>query len=183
MNEIALRYASALFSLANENNHINDWQLEIKELKKIFENDEEFITLLGSSFLASEEKNEILNKTLKDVSPDIVSLLNVMVNNNRSRYIIQTFEVFGTLCNEYRGVNEGFIYSIEKLDEEFIHRIEEKISKIEKKKVELKSRIDPSLIGGIKVVIHDHLYDGSIRNQIAQMKINLIKKEVDQHEN
>lgn len=183
MNEISSRYASALFSLAEDTKKIGDWQLEMKELKKIFEEYEEFVHVLGSSFITHEEKNRILEDTLKGVDENIIALFKVVVSNNRSSYILQICEDFNTLCNESRGVVEGYIYSTEKLDEKLIQRIEEKISRLEKKKVELKNKIDPSLIGGIKVVIHDHIYDGSIKNQIAQMKINLLKKEDDQHEN
>ena len=44
--------------------------------------------------------------------------------------------------------------------------------------VELISRIDPSLIGGVKVVINSHVYDGSIKNQLEKMQIDLLGKEL-----
>ena len=41
--------------------------------------------------------------------------------------------------------------------------------------VELKNIIDPSLIGGVKVVIKDRIYDGSIKHHIDMMKQDLLK--------
>ena len=40
---------------------------------------------------------------------------------------------------------------------------------------ELINIIDPSLIGGVKVVINDHIYDGSIKHHIDNMKLSLLK--------
>ena len=44
--------------------------------------------------------------------------------------------------------------------------------------MDLISRIDPSLIGGVKVVINSHVYDGSIKNQLEKMQIDLLGKEL-----
>ena len=44
------------------------------------------------------------------------------------------------------------------------------------KKVELKNQIDESLIGGVKIVIKDRVYDSSIKYKLEQLKSSLIKK-------
>lgn len=183
MNEIASRYAIALFSLAQEENKISERQLEVKQINQIFLENREFIDVLTSAFLTHEDKYKVLETVLKGVDEDIVSLLKVVVKNNRSSYILDIFEAFNTLCNDSKGILEGIIYSTEKLDSKVIERISAKISKIENRTVELKNKIDPSLIGGVKVVVHDRIYDGSIKNQISQMKESLLKKEESQHEN
>ena len=41
-------------------------------------------------------------------------------------------------------------------------------------KVELVNRINPSLLGGIKVIVHDRIYDGSILSRINSLKKNLL---------
>ena len=35
--------------------------------------------------------------------------------------------------------------------------------------------IDTTLIGGVKIVIHDRIYDGSIKHQLEMMKKDLMK--------
>ena len=152
MNEIASRYGTALFSLALERNRVSEYQNEVKELKRIFKENSDFIMVLGSSFETIETRLSMVDKTLVNV-------------------------------NEYRGVDEGLVYSTIPLDEKTINKIEEKISKIESRKVELINKIDPALIGGVKVVINGHIYDGSIKNQIEMMKIDLLKKEERGNEN
>ena len=60
-----------------------------------------------------------------------------------------------------------------------LSNITKTMSEIEKCPVELKVIVDSTLIGGIKVVINDHIYDGSIKHHIEEMKNTLLKKEGD----
>ena len=175
MENVASRYGLALYSLALEENKIDSWQTDVKTLKGIFLENPDFIMILGSSFISLEERIEILEKSLKGVDKSIVALINVVMENNRTESLLDVFDSFNSYCNQYRGVSEGLIYSTLKLDQTVIDQIEKKISKIEGSKVELKNVIDPSLIGGVKVVIKDRIYDGSIKHNIEMMKKDLLK--------
>lgn len=177
MNEIASRYGTALFSLALERNQVSEYQGEVKELKRIFKENSDFVMVLGSSFETIENRIEMVDKTLVNVNDDIKSLIKILIENNRINLLLDVFTAFNSSCNEYRGIDEGLVYSTIPLDEKTINKIEEKISKIESRNVELINKIDPNLIGGVKVVIDGHIYDGSIKNQIEMMKKNLLKKE------
>ena len=175
METVSSRYGLALYSLALEEKKLDLWQEEVRELSRIFRENTDFIMVLGSSFISLEERQEILEKTLVSVDKEIVSLIAVVMENNRINLILEIFESFNSYCNQYRGVSEGLIYSTVKLEEKVISQIEEKVSKIENSKVELKNVIDPSLIGGVKIVIKDHIYDGSIKHHINMMKQDLLK--------
>lgn len=175
MENVSSRYALALYSLADDLNKVESWQQEIKELKRIFIENTDFVMILGSSFLPIIERQEIMNKTLKGVDENIKALISVIMENNRTDLLFDVFDDFNTYCNEHRGIREGYIYSTLKLDEKVISEIEEKISKLENNKVELKNIVDPSLIGGVKIVVHDHIYDGSIKHHIEMMKKDLLK--------
>ena len=175
METVSSRYGLALYSLALEEKKLDLWQEEVKELSRIFKENTDFIMVLGSSFISLEERQEILEKSLVGVDKEIVALISVVMENNRINLIFEIFESFNSYCNQYRGVSEGLIYSTVKLEEKVISQIEEKVSKIENSKVELKNVIDPSLIGGVKIVIKNHIYDGSIKHHINMMKQDLLK--------
>ena len=178
MNQIAQTYAEALFSLALEENKLSKLQEEGKTLLEIIDDNEDFLLLLDSRFMSKEERQDIASKILKDFDDDIVNFIKVIIDNNRTNYIKDVLQAFNSLCNEYKGVKEGLIYSAFPLNKETINKIKTKISQIEKMDVELISRIDPSLIGGVKVVINSHVYDGSIKNQLEHMQIDLLGKEL-----
>ena len=178
MNQIAQTYAEALFSLGLEEKKLNKLQEEEKTLLEIIESNDDFLLLLDSRFMSGNERKDIATKILKDFDEDIVSFVKVLIVNNRTNYIKDVLQAFNSLCNEYKGVKEGLIYSAFPLSKETINKIKNKISQIEKMDVELISRIDPSLIGGVKVVINSHVYDGSIKNQLEKMQIDLLGKEL-----
>ena len=178
MNQIAQTYAEALFSLGLEEKKLTKLQDEGKALSEIIHDNEDFLLLIDSRFMSREERQDIASKILKDFDEDIVNFVKVLIANNRTNYIKDVLEAFNSLCNEYKGVKEGLIYSAFPLDKETINKIKNKISQIEGMDVELISRIDPSLIGGVKVVINSHVYDGSIKNQLERMQIDLLGKEL-----
>ena len=178
MNQVAQTYAEALFSLGLEEKKLTKLQDEGKALSEIIHDNEDFLLLIDSRFMSREERQDIASKILKDFDEDIVSFVKVLIVNNRTNYIKDVLQAFNSLCNEYKGVKEGLIYSAFPLNKETINKIKNKISQIEGMDVELISRIDPSLIGGVKVVINSHVYDGSIKNQLERMQIDLLGKEL-----
>lgn len=175
MESVASRYGLALYSLAMDKNKILEWQKEVKELTSILKENTDFIMVLGSSFITLKERLEMVDKSFVGVDEEIIALIKVVMENNRMHMILDIFESFNSYCNEYRGVCEGLVYSTLKLDQKVINQIEEKISEIEHHKVELKNVIDPTLIGGVRVVIHDRIYDGSIKHHLEMMKKDLLK--------
>lgn len=175
MKEITSRYAEALFSLKRDSNSLEESQKEVKELRKVFEENPDFITLLASYNKTLDEKIEIIDKTLKGVDEEIKTLIKIICQNHRASYLIEIFDGFNSLVNEYRGVKEGLVYSTEKLSEKQLSSLNKKISEVEKMPTELRNIIDPTLIGGVKIVINDHIYDGSIKHHIEDMRTSLLK--------
>ena len=175
MKEITSRYAEALYSLKKDENSLESSQKEIKELIKVLKENPDFLVLLTSSYKEFEEKEEIIDKVFIGVDEEIKTLIKIVVKNHRGQYLTEIFENYNSLVNEYRGVLEGLVYSTEPLSESQLAKLNSAIGKIETRPVELKNIIDPSLIGGVKVVINDHIYDGSIKRHIDDMKIALLK--------
>ena len=177
MLEIAQNYASALLSIAIDENKVIDYQKEVKELSKIIKDNPDFLSLLDSRFLTVSERKEKVSEILVNFSLDIINFIKIIVEHNRVNYLEDILQAFNTLCNENRDIVEGLIYTAFPLEEKVLLKIKKKISQIENRDVDLITRIDPSLIGGVKVVINSHIYDGSIKNQIEKMQIDLSRKE------
>ena len=178
MTEIASNYATALFSLKSDEGKLLEAQKEIKELRKIFNENPDFTIVLSSSYLSNEEKEKIIDETLVGVDIEIKSLIKIVVTNHRAQYLVEILDGFNSLVNESRGVLEGLVYSAEKLTEKQLEKLTKTISEVESRPTELRNLVDPTLIGGVKVVINDHIYDGSIKHHVENMKLNLLKKEV-----
>ena len=177
MLEIAQNYASALLSIAIDDNKVIDYQKEVKELMKIIKDNPDFLLLLDSRFLSVEERKQEVDKILVNFSADVINFIKIIVSHNRVNYLEDILQGFNTLCNENRDIVEGLIYTAFPIDEKTLNKIKKKISQIEHREVDLITHIDPSLIGGVKVVINSHVYDGSVKNRIEKMQIDLSRKE------
>ena len=173
MNEIASRYAVALYELALENNKLDIYQEQTRFVLNSLEENEEFFDVLNSKFISIKEIHEIIDKTYVGIEMDIISLLKIIVENHRVNLLKDVLVSFNSLCNSYKGITEGMLYSAFELDKKTIEDIETAIGKKENRKISLIFKIDPSLIGGIKVVINNHIYDGSVKNKLAEMKQSL----------
>ncbi|HNX15861.1 MAG TPA: ATP synthase F1 subunit delta [Bacilli bacterium] len=183
MSEVTSSYGLALFSLSLEQNVVETRQKEIKELRNILLQNADFITVLSSSFLSLEERLNIIDKNLNSLDEDVKNFLKIICQNNRAKLLIEIFDSFNSYCNEHLGVKEGILYSTVPVPEETKRKIESKIAQLEKCSIELVSRIDPALIGGIKVLINSHIYDGSVSGKIEKMKVSLLEKENRSYEN
>ena len=175
MKEITSRYAEALYSLKREQNTLLESQIEVKELIKVLKQNPDFMMLLSSSYKDFLEKEKMIDKVFVGVDEDIKTLIKIATKNHRGQYLLEIFTDFNSLVNEYRGVKEGLVYSTLPLSESQLTSLNELITQLEHKPTELKNVIDPTLIGGVKIAINDHIYDGSIKHHIENMKLTLLK--------
>ena len=177
MDSIQNRYALALFSLAKEENLVEDYQEKIKVVRQIIEKNPDYVRILSSYFLSFEEKHALLDQAFSSLdSPHIISFLKVIVDHHRSKELLSICKEFHSLCNAYLGIEEGIVYSVIPLNEEQMQKITEKISTRMNCKVDLKNVLDAMLLGGIKVVVHDHIFDGSLLFKVDELKKQLLGK-------
>ena len=177
MSELTSRYAEALYLLKKEENQLVETQELVREIMEIINDNPDFVVLISSRDIPNEERLEIIDKVFKSINEEVRNFFKIIIENNRGEHILGILQDFNSLVNEFRGVKEGLLYSAFPLKEEEIENITSAISKKENMPIELINIIDQTLIGGVKVVINDKIYDGSLKHHIAQMKNTLLKKE------
>lgn len=176
MSDLGLRYGEALFLIAKDNQAIDLYYEQNKLLIELLEDNPDYLALLNSAFINKDEKHALINKCFKPFDINMRNFIKVIIDNKRARYLLDICYDFNSVCNEYYHIKEGLIYTAMKLDKNIIKKIESSLSKNENSKIELKQIIDPSLIGGIKIVINNHIYDASILSKIDSMKSELLRK-------
>lgn len=177
MNNLASRYASALLSLALEENKNEAYRNYLKVILETIQEDDSLEKLLSCSTITKEDKKKIIdNVFINPPSVHIISFIKVIIDNSRGNYLKKMIEEFISLSNEKDGIAEGYIYSCTTLSKIDIERIEEVISKKINRKVYLIPKIDERLIGGFKVVVNDYVFDASIKNKLEGLKANLLER-------
>ena len=174
MDSIYNRYALSLFSIAKEENQVENYKDFVKMIRQVMMENHELVHLLSSYFILQEEKENVLDSVFKEVPEYVLNFVKLITKNKRTTEMNQIFIEFNKMCNDYLGIKEGIIYSTEPLNEKEINQVEQKLSEVISTKVELTNEIDEKLLGGVKVVIEDRVYDGSIKSKLNALKLSLI---------
>lgn len=176
MDSLANRYASALLSIALEQNKNAEYRSYVKEIVKAIQENKEFLNLLTSAFITKSERKQIVNQILKDAPfKEIVSFMDVIIDNDRGNLVLNILVEFISISNRHDNIAEGIIYSTINLDSKQMDSIAKAISMKINRQVYLKNQIDERLIGGIKVVIEDYIFDGSLNYKITNLKNMLLE--------
>lgn len=174
MDSLFNRYALGLFSIALEENKVREYKNSIKMIKNIILNDNDFIHLLSSCFLTQEEKDKVIDEVFINEDKYVLNFIKVIIKNKRVYQMRGIFDEFNKMCNDYLGIKEGIVYSTYLLEDDKIKKLENSFIKLFGCDVELTNHIDEKLIGGIKVVIEDQIFDGTVQSKLSTLKQSLI---------
>jgi F-type H+-transporting ATPase subunit delta len=168
------KYASAIVSIAKDEKAYLKYKENLSSLLKVFLENIEIQKYLESYFVSDEEKFRLIDELTKPYkSENLSNFLKLLAKKHLIYQFKDIVKEVTKLLNEELDIDEGFVYSTEQLSPKQVEKIEEAIAKKLGKKVELKNVIDERLIGGVRVVIHDHVYDGSIKYKLETLKNNL----------
>ncbi len=174
MQEVVSRYASALVSIAKEEKKLEQYKIAVLSVKETFDSNPEVLKFLKSYFVKNDDKNKVVDELTKEYGlKNLTNFIKLLVVKHKIYMFKDIVSEITKGINFELDVYEGFIYSTEPLEKEKILKISQVISEKIHKKVELKNKTDSRLIGGIKVVVHDHVFDGSIKYKLETMKEQL----------
>lgn len=177
MEAVALRYANSLFEIAQEENAIKRYEADLNLVKQVLCQDADILSFFMHFNVSKEAKKETLDRAFKEsVSPYVLNFIKLLVDKNRADSLVEIIDAFHILTNEYLGIKEGTVYSSLPLTKEEITEIEKAVSKKMNAKIILKNLVDESLIGGVKVMVGNHVIDGSIKNKMDLLKQELLRK-------
>ena len=171
MDSLSTRYASALLSIAKEGHKIIEYKNVFNDFYDLLKNNVEISKILESYFVKEEQRFKFVDElTSKYQLENFSSFIKLLIKKHRFIEIKHIKNEFNKLANQELGIFDGYVYSVNYLTKEQINRIEVSISDVLHHRVELINKIDESLIGGVKVAVNDHVFDGSIKYKLANMK-------------
>ena len=171
MTQTNKEYATALFSLATENNSVDQYEKSLIEIGNIFKENSDYIKVLESPAIPLSERIAFIDKAFESTYTEyLVSFIKVLCENGHIAQIVSCIEAFCDLVRIYKNRTIATVYYVEPLTEKQRTSLIEKLQKISGKVIEPEFIKDESLIGGIKVQIDDKIIDGSIKNRLDKAK-------------
>ena len=179
MESLATKYASAIVSLARKENKCVEYKNAFVDLLSVFGEQNDIPKYLESYFVSDEDKYSLIDKLCLSYKLDnLANFLKLVSKKHLVYHFKEIVKEVVKMLNEELNIDEGFLYSTEELSKSQIANIEDAISRKLGHRVELKNVIDERLIGGVRVVVHDHVFDGSIKYKLETLKENLKERRI-----
>jgi F-type H+-transporting ATPase subunit delta len=101
------------------------------------------------------------------------NFLTALLENGRFTALPEIAKQFRTLANAQSGSSDAVVYSAFPIDEAALGNVAAALEKRFGRKLQVTVQQDPSLIGGIRVVVGDEVLDTSVKARLEQMKVAL----------
>jgi F-type H+-transporting ATPase subunit delta len=169
-------YASALFHVAKSEDLVEVVEDELYRLKEILQGNAELREFLSNLRIAQEGKKKALMEIFgNEVSSVTLNHLNLVVDQGRQRKLVPIIEEYFALATAAREKVTAEVITSVPLSERMAEKLRRELTKVTKKQVFLKPRVDPSILGGAIVRVENKIIDGSLRHQLGQMRRAMVK--------
>lgn len=129
---------------------------------------------LGSKLGQTSSKLELVDRLLADkVSPQTLAIVRHLIGQPRGRRIRTLIRYASNVVADVAGLMVATVTSAQPLTSEQRDRLQGKLAAQYGQQLQLNTRIDPTVIGGVRVQVGDDVIDGSIASRINDLKLQL----------
>jgi len=167
-------YAAALLGQLPSNAEAEAVSGELDALVELLDGIEGFESLLTSALIEVDEKCEMIRRIFHGRASEAVeAVLLVMADANRLGLLRTLRRVYRSKLNVRQGKLEVTVTSAMALTEPQREHVRRALADALKADPVLTCRVDPDLLGGVVVQVGDHVYDASIRAELAGLQTQL----------
>jgi ATP synthase F1 delta subunit len=170
MEEIAEVYARALFEVAKERDVLDEVHDELGQFADALNDNRALAVFFFSPYFSSDEKKDGLQRTVKDADPIFMNFLEALLERHRMPVIFRMRTSFEHLWDKEKKLLPVEVTSSVELDKETVQSIGDRIGEQTGETVQLSSKVDPEIIGGIVLRVGNFVLDASIRNRLNQLR-------------
>lgn len=172
---VDLTYGSALFQAAEEINQKDRILEDGLRVLEILEREPDLNRFINFPAISAREKKDVLKNIFEgQICRELMNFLCVLVDKGRTAHLAKIFKVYQGLVDEETGCAYGEIYSVEPLSPQQLEKFEAQTSDLLHSKTKLENKLDPKLMGGIKILIEGRIIDASIRKRFDDLGSELI---------
>lgn len=170
MEEAARVYAESLFEVAKERGKLDAVREQLGQFADQLDSDRQMQVFLFSPHLSSAEKREGLRRAISDAEPELMNFLELLVEKHRMPLVFRIRADLDRLWKRENRKIDVTVTSAVELDPGVVRRIGDEIEKQTGQSVELASRVDKDVLGGIVLQVGNMVLDASIRNRLEKLR-------------
>lgn len=170
----AIRYAKAIFSLANE----SDMSLRVYEDMLFYidlsSNEKSFSEMLANSVINTKSKHDIILSLNNNTSALSKNLIGLLISNKRLSILVDVCNAYKSLYEKANNMTKAIVVTALPITDNIRKAALLKINSISSKKVEINNIIDKNILGGFILRYGGKEYNASLSNKLQKIKKELI---------
>lgn len=175
-SNLALTYARSLLELADERDETEPVANDMGALRQILDENPTLVAFFKDPGISREERQAVLDRTLSDkANPLVMRFLSLMNERHRLGVLSAVIDAYESLLDEKLGKVEVDVTVAEKLADDELERVRQRVGEALKKDAVIHQYVDEEIIGGMILRVGDRIIDASVRRQLQAMKERMLR--------
>lgn len=176
-SEIAEPYAQALMSVAQDKRLTEQFGRDIRDLLDLLKNSQDLRLFLGSPIIQETDKKAVLERVIGErTNRYLKRFLLLLVDKRRIVFLEEVCQQYLELMRKLTNTVLAEVTATTELSEKQRQSVSEKVKALTgAQAVEIKTSVDPDLLGGVVIQVGSQVYDASLRGQLRRISLNLSK--------
>lgn len=177
--EVAKKYANALFLSVKEKSLLGDAYEQFGFLKELLESDKTLRNFLSAPQVLGENKLKVIREVFASRLNELfVEFLVVLVDKNRVNFLPEIIDELKDMIEAEKGIGRVTVISAVALNDSERKNLSAKLEKKTGLQIILEEKVDKSIIAGIIVILHNEIIDGSTKHGLDLLEDQLSKVRV-----
>ena len=175
----ANRYAKALFDVAlEEKADLAQIERDLHAVDEMMKASPDLMLNLSRSSVTDAQRQSLMMAiaTAMSLSAPVSKLIALLGKTGKLPLMPDLADAYRERLRSHQNVVRADVTSAAPLSPEKTKALEDSLSKVTGKKVELSVSVDPDLLGGVVARIGSTVYDGSVKTQLTKMRQELTKQ-------
>ena len=178
MTQVGSVYGEALYTLAKDENLSSQIMDELSVLAQSFHAEPDFIRLLGTPNLSVQERCQILDDSFRGkVQPFVLNFLKILTEKGYMRHFFDCCKAYEESYNRDNGILPVTAITAVSLNPAQAEKLTAKLCQITGKQVKLHNRVDPAVLGGVRLDYDGKRLDDTVSHRLDAVR-NLLKNTV-----
>jgi ATP synthase F1 delta subunit len=170
VEEIAQVYARSLFEVAQENDKLDTIHEQLGEFADELSENRELQVFFFSPYFSSQEKRDGIGKVLDGADEHFARFLQLLAERHRMPVLLRIRREFDQLWAEENRLLPVTITSAVDLDDKMAQDIGKRIEDQTGQSVELTTKVDPDVIGGLVMQVGNMVMDATVRARLERLR-------------
>jgi F-type H+-transporting ATPase subunit delta len=170
MQDAAHAYAAALFEVGKEKGKVDALREQLGQFAVALDANHDLQVFFFSPYFSSKEKIEGAKRAIVGAEPEFLNFLELLIEKGRMPEIFRIRREFEELWKHENRRIDVTVTSAVELDPAVVSKIGEEIQRQTGQEVDLASRVDEDILGGVVLQVGNRVLDASIRSRLEKLR-------------